>query len=59
MDWKLRETILDVLSSNRIMTVATNRSDGWPQATITIELRKLHPPCPGNPDYTAVRLSDG
>jgi dihydroneopterin aldolase len=29
----------------------------WPQARITIELRKLHPPCPGNPDYTAVRLS--
>lgn len=28
----------------------------WPQARITIELRKLHPPCPGNPDYTAVRL---
>ena len=27
----------------------------WPQAQITIELRKLHPPCPGNPDYTAVR----
>ena len=30
----------------------------WPQARISIELRKLHPPCPGNPDYTAVRLSD-
>ena len=30
----------------------------WPQAHITVELRKLHPPCPGNPDYTAVRLSD-
>ena len=30
----------------------------WPQAQITIELRKLHPPCPGNPAYTAVRLSD-
>lgn len=29
----------------------------WPQAQITVELRKLHPPCPGNPDYTAVRLS--
>ena len=29
----------------------------WPQAQITIELRKLHPPCPGNPSYTAVRLS--
>jgi 7,8-dihydroneopterin aldolase/epimerase/oxygenase len=28
----------------------------WPQAEIAIELRKLHPPCPGNPDYTAVRL---
>jgi 7,8-dihydroneopterin aldolase/epimerase/oxygenase len=31
----------------------------WPQAQqITVDLRKLHPPCPGNPDYTAVRLSD-
>lgn len=29
----------------------------WPQAAITIELRKLHPPCPGNPDFTAVRLA--
>jgi dihydroneopterin aldolase len=30
----------------------------WPEATaVTIELRKLHPPCPGNPDYTAVRLT--
>ncbi len=28
----------------------------WPKAQIAIELRKLHPPCPGNPDYTAVRL---
>jgi dihydroneopterin aldolase len=30
----------------------------WPQASIMIELRKLHPPCPGNPAYTAVRLLD-
>ena len=29
----------------------------WPQAQIMIELRKLHPPCPGNPDFTAVRLA--
>jgi dihydroneopterin aldolase len=29
----------------------------WPQAEISIELRKLHPPCPGNPDFTAVRLT--
>ena len=28
----------------------------WPFASIELELRKLHPPCPGNPDYTAVRL---
>jgi dihydroneopterin aldolase len=28
----------------------------WPQAQIVIELRKLHPPCPGNPHFTAVRL---
>lgn len=29
----------------------------WPQAEVEIELRKLHPPCPGNPSHTAVRLS--
>jgi dihydroneopterin aldolase len=23
---------------------------------VDIELRKLHPPCPGNPDFTAVQL---
>ena len=28
----------------------------WPAAEIEIELRKLHPPCPGNPDFTSVRL---
>ena len=28
----------------------------WPQSTVELELRKLHPPCPGNPDYTAVRI---
>jgi dihydroneopterin aldolase len=33
--------------------------DRWPFAAVTLELRKLHPPCPGNPSYTAVRLSDG
>jgi dihydroneopterin aldolase len=29
----------------------------WPFAAVSLELRKLHPPCPGNPAYTAVRLS--
>jgi dihydroneopterin aldolase len=28
----------------------------WPTARVELELRKLHPPCPGNPDHTAVRL---
>jgi dihydroneopterin aldolase len=29
----------------------------WPKASIALELRKLHPPCPGNPDFTSIRLS--
>ena len=28
----------------------------WPRVVVDIELRKLHPPCPGNPAFTAVRL---
>jgi nitroimidazol reductase NimA-like FMN-containing flavoprotein (pyridoxamine 5'-phosphate oxidase superfamily) len=34
MDRALRRTILDLLDTNRIATIATNRPDGWPQATI-------------------------
>jgi len=30
--------------------------DRWPHATIALELRKLHPPCPGNPAFTAVHV---
>lgn len=33
MDQKLRKKIRDILNENRIMTVATMRPDGWPQAT--------------------------
>lgn len=33
MDATIRQRILDVLDANRIMTVATLRPDGWPQAT--------------------------
>jgi dihydroneopterin aldolase len=29
----------------------------WPHAQLSIELRKLHPPCVGNPTFTSVRLS--
>lgn len=33
MDGAIRQTILDLLDKHRIMTLATNRRDGWPQAT--------------------------
>jgi nitroimidazol reductase NimA-like FMN-containing flavoprotein (pyridoxamine 5'-phosphate oxidase superfamily) len=33
MDEFLRNKILELLDQHRIMTIATNRPDGWPQAT--------------------------
>lgn len=33
MDQEIRQKILALLDQHRIMTVATVRSDGWPQAT--------------------------
>lgn len=33
MDEAMKRTILELLSTHRIMTVATLRPDGWPQAT--------------------------
>ena len=33
MDASLRQTILNLLDEHRIMTLATLRADGWPQAT--------------------------
>ena len=33
MDDKIRQKILALLDQHRIMTVATLRPDGWPQAT--------------------------
>lgn len=33
MDQPIREKILALLDQNRIMTIATLRPDGWPQAT--------------------------
>jgi len=33
MDEEIRKTILTLLDQHRIMTVATLRPDGWPQAT--------------------------
>jgi general stress protein 26 len=31
---KLKNLVLELLNAHRIMTIATNRPDGWPQATI-------------------------
>jgi nitroimidazol reductase NimA-like FMN-containing flavoprotein (pyridoxamine 5'-phosphate oxidase superfamily) len=33
MDDTLKSKILELLDQHRIMTLATNRPDGWPQAT--------------------------
>lgn len=34
MDLELQTHILSILNRHRIMTIATNRPDGWPQATL-------------------------
>ncbi len=34
MNSELRDLILRLLDGHRIMTIATNRPDGWPQATV-------------------------
>ena len=31
-------------------------AERWPAMQIELEVRKLHPPCPGNPAHTSVRL---
>jgi dihydroneopterin aldolase len=36
--------------------IASAIAERWPGLGLTVEVRKLHPPCPGNPAYTAVRL---
>jgi len=33
MDETLEKKILELLNQHRLMTIATNRPDGWPQAT--------------------------
>jgi hypothetical protein len=48
MDEPLREKILELLDQYRIMTVATNRPDGWPQAT-TVGPDPLFPVQPAKP----------
>ena len=33
MDQTIKRKIVELLDQHRLMTVATNRPDGWPQAT--------------------------
>ena len=39
-DAELEAKILELLDENRVMTVATNRADGWPQATLVGYVRE-------------------
>ena len=36
--------------------IASALAERWPSAELEVEVRKLNPPCPGNPSYTAVRV---
>ena len=47
--------LLEALAGKMIASIRTR----FPAAHVVLELRKLHPPCPGNPSYTSVRLDVG
>jgi hypothetical protein len=46
MDASLRTKILELLDQHRPMSVATNRPDGWPQATTVGYANDVLPLCP-------------
>ncbi|MCS6912250.1 MAG: dihydroneopterin aldolase [Myxococcales bacterium] len=70
---RLQDTIDYQALSELVVQVATQRTyrlleslcgalldaigERWPQADVELELRKLHPPCQGNPDHAAVLAS--
>jgi Pyridoxamine 5'-phosphate oxidase len=35
MDESIKRKVIELLDQHRIMTVATNRPDGWPQARLS------------------------
>jgi dihydroneopterin aldolase len=45
--------LLEALAGAIVSAVARR----WPGLGIAVEVRKLNPPCPGNPSHTAVRLT--
>jgi dihydroneopterin aldolase len=44
--------LLEALAGRMMFAIA----ERWPGSRVQVELRKLHPPCPGNPSHTAVSL---
>ncbi len=44
--------LLEALAGKMLGTLRAR----YPEADIALELRKLHPPCPGNPSHTSVRV---
>jgi hypothetical protein len=44
MDPTLRNKIIELLHEHRIMTMATNRPDGWPQATTAARAHPVSDP---------------
>jgi dihydroneopterin aldolase len=44
--------LLEALAASMLRAIKVR----WPHVTVEIELRKLHPPCPGNPAFTAARI---
>ncbi len=47
--------LLEALAGKMLSSLRTR----FPEAKVTLELRKLHPPCPGNPTYTSIRIEAG
>jgi dihydroneopterin aldolase len=45
--------LLETLAARMAAAIAEHA----PGAEVTVEVRKLNPPCPGHPQYTAVRVT--
>jgi dihydroneopterin aldolase len=63
--YRICETVVEIGTAGTcklLETLATRmacavRAKAGGEAVVTVELRKLHPPCPGTPEYTAVRVT--
>jgi 7,8-dihydroneopterin aldolase/epimerase/oxygenase len=62
--YRICETIVEIGTTGTcklLETLATRMAAALrqrtPEAIVTVEVRKLHPPCPGTPQFTAVRVT--